>query len=134
MAKEGESKKKRLSTGAWIAISCGGCLVLVIIVVIIIVAVAAGKSDMSQISSTNTPNDTDSHGYPQEAKTNFISRCQLSVGAESFQSYCECTFDYIENKYSYDQFKQMSDEYAKTKTLPQGIAEAGASCVKQSKK
>ncbi|MCX6809365.1 MAG: hypothetical protein NTZ65_01275 [Candidatus Berkelbacteria bacterium] len=127
MAKDEENKKKGLSTGAWIAISCGGVLVLVILTIIVI-GVAVGKS------TTNTSSDTDSHGYPQDVKTSFVGNCQLSAIGKSFQGYCECSFDYIESKFSYDQFKQMSDEYEKTKTLPQGIAEAGASCVKQAPK
>ena len=132
MAKEGESKNKGLPTGAWIAIGCGGCLVLVIVVIIIIAVVAGNLS--TTLTDTPTPSDTDSHGYPTDVKTSFVDKCQLNAIGKSYQGYCECTFNYIEEKFSYVQYKQMQDDYDATKTLPQGIAEAGASCVKQAPK
>jgi len=56
MAEE-KKKKKGLSTGAWVAISCGGCLGLVILFIVIIsVAIGGGKSTSTnkQSGGTNT--------------------------------------------------------------------------------
>ena len=138
MVKEEVNKKKGLSTGAWIAIGCGGCLVLVILLIIVIV-VAAGKSVKTQtpvantaVSTSTTQSKTDSYGYSQEAKTSFIDSCVS--GDESNRAYCDCALSYLEPRYSSLQLAQMGSEYSKTKELSHGMKDAVDHCVQELKK
>lgn len=65
--------------------------------------------------------------YPDAARSNFVTAC---VGAGSSQTYCSCTFDWIEKNVSYQDFLKFDAEAraGNTFSTPSWLPQALTAC------
>jgi hypothetical protein len=93
-----------------------------------IFGVAIYKYILKNSNNTNN-NSSDTSSYSADYRTNYINGCIKSAGGETYRSYCECTYNYIETHFTYDQTQKMETDYTNTKVVPQGLKDAANSCL-----
>jgi hypothetical protein len=62
--------------------------------------------------------------YPPGAERAFLLQCEHSGSAQT----CGCVLNALEKRYTYKEFTGISDEYARSGSLPQGAVDAVAAC------
>lgn len=76
-------------------------------------------------------NGTSTSGYDQSFKTNFINTCVSTAGSESYRNACQCTLDYIETHYSYDELIKIVANI-QSSSPPQDMINAATNCMSTS--
>ena len=64
--------------------------------------------------------------YPPGAERAFLVQCERSGSPQT----CGCVLNALEKRYTYKEFTGISDEYARSGSLPQGAVDAVSSCAR----
>jgi hypothetical protein len=90
-------------------------------------AASTPSSDAAPSPTTKSSESasTDKAAYPEEVVQNFMDSCMKSGGN---QAQCSCSINKIQERYSFDEFKQVEAEIQRTNELPSGMVEILESC------
>ncbi|MEI6429252.1 MAG: hypothetical protein WCO45_12860 [Pseudanabaena sp. ELA607] len=81
---------------------------------------------LNNLALAANPN-TEKHVYPEEVQKTYLRGCQYT----NPPSFCQCTIDKFQNKYSFQTFRQLENQYIETKKIPAEVLEIFIDCQKK---
>ncbi|MDB9312776.1 hypothetical protein PN462_06660 [Spirulina sp. CS-785/01] len=68
-----------------------------------------------------------SNNYPSQEKTSFINSCTQENDGR-FRAICECTFNQIQDTYSYEEYQNILQQLRNGDDLPEAVVEMIRDC------
>jgi len=70
--------------------------------------------------------NTEKHVYPEEVQKTYLRGCQYT----NSPSFCQCTMDKFQTKYTFQAFRQLENQYIETKKIPPEVLGIFIECKK----